>query len=211
MTPDGATDTTDTGGGRGRGRARAVRLVEVLDVAARLFFERGYAATTTGDIGAELGLLKGSVYYYISSKEELLFEIVEQYHHATREYFERIVASDAGPLEKLHELVRTQTAHTARHLDRSSLFYTEWRVLSPQRQQAIVAERTRHEQAVQEWIRAAQAAGYVPADIDPRIASFGALGMVNSVYRWFRPDGERTAEEVGEEFARLVVSGLATR
>jgi AcrR family transcriptional regulator len=190
------------------GRRRQARREEVLETAATMFFERGYEATTTQDIGAALGLLKGSIYYYISTKEDLLFEIVEQYHDDTRAYFERILASDSSPLDKLRELITVETAHTATNLTKSSLFYTEWRSLSPGRQQIIIAERARHERAVDGWIREAQAAGAVRADLDPKLATLAIFGMVNSVYRWYRADGRKTAQEVGEQFCALVVDGL---
>ncbi|MEJ2870537.1 TetR/AcrR family transcriptional regulator [Actinomycetospora sp. OC33-EN08] len=192
-------------------KRRSARREQVLETAARMFFEKGYAATTTEDIGAELGLLKGSIYYYISAKEDLLFEIVERYHEDTRSYFERILASDESPLDKLRELITTETAHTATNLTRSSLFYTEWRSLSAERQQAIIAERARHEHAVLDWIREAQRAGTVRSDLDPKIATYAIFGMVNSAYRWFRPDGPRSAEEIGVEFCELVLGGLETR
>lgn len=194
-----------------RRRKQHARREEVLETAARMFFERGYEATTTGDIGAALGLLKGSVYYYISSKEDLLYELVQQYHDDTRVYFERILASDAAPLDKLRELIAVETAHTATNLTKSSLFYTEWRSLSPERQRVIIAERSRHEHAVEEWIRAAQEGGEVRAEVDPKMVTFAIFGMVNSVYRWFRPDGRKSAEEIGADFADLVLSGLLVR
>jgi TetR/AcrR family transcriptional regulator, cholesterol catabolism regulator len=175
-----------------------------------MFFERGYEATTTQDIGAALGLLKGSIYYYISTKEDLLFEIVEQYHQDTREYFERILASEAPALDKLRELITVETAHTATNLTKSSLFYTEWRSLAVERQRVIIDERARHERAVEGWIREAQAAGEVRADLDPKLATLGVFGMVNSVYRWYRPDGRSSAEEIGKQFCRLVVDGLVS-
>lgn len=192
-------------------RKRRARREQVLEVAARMFFERGFESTTTQEIGAELGLLKGSVYYYISTKEDLLFEIIEQYHEATSEYFDRIVESDDGPVEKLRKLVITETAHTATHITRSSLFYTEWRSLSSEHQQVIIAERRRHEAAVAEWITTAQAAGDIRAELDPKLTTLAILGMVNSVYRWFRPDGNKTAEEVGQEFCSVVIDGLLQR
>lgn len=210
MTDAEVSTRDEPAAGRTR-RRRSARREQVLETAARMFFERGYAATTTGDIGAELGLLKGSIYYYISSKEDLLFEIVQRYHDDTRGYFERIVASDAAPLDKIRELIATETAHTANNLTWSSLFYTEWRSLSPERQQTIIAERARHEDAVVTWIREAQEAGTVRADLDAKIATYAVFGMVNSVYRWFRADGRRSAEEIGHEFCELVVAGLEVR
>jgi len=201
---DGAPDAR----GRKPSRKRQTRRAQVLEVAARMFHERGYQTTTTQEIGAELGLLKGSIYYYISSKEDLLFELIEQYHEETRGYFEAIVGSDRPPVAKIRELIITSTAHTARHLSRSSLFYTEWRALSEERQQVILAERERHEVALISWIAQAQADGDVRADVDPKLTALAIFGMVNSVYRWFRPDGRRSAEEVGEAFCALAVDGL---
>ncbi len=191
-----------------RERKQRARREQVLDTAARMFFERGYEATTTQDIGAALGLLKGSVYYYISSKEELLFELIEQYHDDTRVYFEAILASEASALEKLAALIATETAHTATNLTKSSLFYTEWRSLSPERRHSILEERRRHEKAVEQWIQEAQAAGDIRADVDPKIATLAIFGMVNSVYRWFSGDGRRTAEQIGQSFSDLVLNGL---
>ena len=193
-----------------RRRKHHARRQEVLDAAARMFFERGYEATTTQDIGAALGLLKGSIYYYISSKQDLLVELVQQYHEDTRGYFEVILASDASPVDKLRELITTDTAHTARNLERSTLFYTEWRSLPQDRQSVIIAERARHERAVQEWIAQAQEAGRIRPEIDPKIASFAVFGMVNSVYRWFTPGGRKSAEEIGRDFSDLVLGGLLT-
>ena len=192
----------------GKRRKQQARRQEVLDAAAKMFFERGYEATTTQDIGSALGLLKGSVYYYISSKQDLLFELVQQYHDDTRSYFEAIVASDAPPVDKLRELITTETTHTARNLERSTLFYTEWRSLPQDRQAVIIAERARHERAVQEWIEQAQEVGGIRREIDPKIASFAIFGMVNSVYRWFTPGGRKSAEEIGRDFSDLVLGGL---
>jgi hypothetical protein len=48
-------------------------------------------------------------------------------------------------------------------------------------------------------------------DIDPRISTLAVFGMVNSVYRWFRPDGRKTAEQIGQDFSNLVIGGLLPR
>ncbi len=189
-------------------RVARKRRAEVLDAAARVFHAKGYSATTIQDIADEVGILKGSVYYYISSKQDLLFELVQQYHDDTRSYFEAIVASDASPVDKLRELITTETTHTARNLERSTLFYTEWRSLPQDRQAVIIAERARHERAVQEWIAQAQEVGGIRREIDPKIASFAIFGMVNSVYRWFTPGGRKSAEEIGRDFSDLVLGGL---
>lgn len=189
-------------------KAARKRRDEVLATATRLFFEKGYDATSIQDISDEMGLLKGSLYYYISTKEDLLFEIVQSYHQETRTYFDDIVASSLPVIEKLRKFIETETAHTAHHITKSSLFVSEWRSLSPEHREVIVAERDRHDAFVQECIIAGQESGEFRRDLDPRLAAFGLLGMVTSVYRWYREDGPNSAEEVGRTFADMLIAGL---
>lgn len=181
---------------------------EVLATATRLFHEKGYDATSIQDLSDELGLLKGSLYYYISTKEDLLFEIVRSYHEETRAYFDDIVESALPVVDKLRTFIETETAHTAHHLAKSSLFASEWRSLTPEHREVIVAERDRHDTFVRECIIAGQESGEFHSDLDPRLASLGLLGMVTSVYRWYHEDGPNSAEEVGRAFADMLINGL---
>ncbi|WP_033288205.1 TetR/AcrR family transcriptional regulator [Amycolatopsis jejuensis] len=192
---------------RTRGASRG-RRAEALEAAAQVFYEKGYEAASIQDIADRLGLLKGSVYYYISSKEDVLYELVKSYHDETRAYFDDI-AESAGPVvEKLRRFVATETAHTARHVIKSSLFFSEWRALSAERQAEIVAERDRHDTFVQDCIRAGQQEGLFRKEIDPRLTAFGILGMMTSVYRWYQPGGPASADDIGREFADFTINGL---
>jgi TetR/AcrR family transcriptional regulator, cholesterol catabolism regulator len=153
--------------------------------------------------------LKGSLYHYISNKEQVLFELIRSYHDETRTYFEPIHDSEDPPLVKLRRFIETETVHTAHNLMTSSLFFTEWRSLSPEHRQRITAERDRHDRFVQDCIVEAQKRGEVRLEVDARLASYGILGMLSSVYRWYNPDGPASAEQIGAEFADLAIKGLA--
>lgn len=183
---------------------------EVFETAGRLFLEKGYQAASIQDIADSLGMLKGSLYYYISTKEDVLYEIIQSYHDETRIYFEEIVRSDEPVVAKLRRFIETETVHTARHLVRSTLFFTEWRSLSPERREVIIGERDRHDHFVQDCITQAQDLDHFRPEINSRLASYGVLGMVNSVYRWYRDDGPNTAEEIGREFADILIRGMTT-
>ena len=63
-----------------RGTLNETRWEEVLAVSSKVFEEKGYRGATLQDIATRLGLLKGSLYYYIQSKEDLLFEILRRAH-----------------------------------------------------------------------------------------------------------------------------------
>ena len=66
------------------------RHLEVLEAAARVFHEKGYESTSIQDIADAVGILKGSLYYYITSKEDLLFEILQDVHEQGLRNLERI-------------------------------------------------------------------------------------------------------------------------
>lgn len=189
-------------------RGKPARREEMLEAAARVIHAKGFEAATIQDIADEVGLLKGSLYHYIPSKQDALYEIVAGYHDETREYFEEILESEEPVVDKLRRFIETETAHAAHHIIKSSLFFTEWRSLPEARRRYIVAERDRHDHFVQDCIRDAQRSGQFRSDVDVRIASYGILGMVNSVYRWYRADGPSSAEEIGRQFADLVIGGL---
>ena len=74
------------------------RLELIIEAAARMFDAKGYSATSTQDIANEVGLLKGSIYYYINSKEDLLFRIIEESHEGALRAIATVSALDVGPL-----------------------------------------------------------------------------------------------------------------
>src|SRR4051812_27611291 len=80
---------------------------EVLDAAAKVFHTRGYADASVQDIADELGILKGSLYHYIDSKEDLLFRLLDETHDDVQKNLDEVAAlPDLTPLERLREYTR---------------------------------------------------------------------------------------------------------
>ena len=72
--------------------SRSPREQQILDAAAVVFYEKGYAAASIQDVADAVGILKGSLYYYIDSKEDLLFEILRDAHPRVDAAPERVAA-----------------------------------------------------------------------------------------------------------------------
>src|SRR5690349_13314583 len=83
----------------------ARRQAEVAEKAAELFASRGYDATSIGDIADEVGLLKGSLYYYAPSKEELLYSIIREVEDAGVQMVLEHNGSDDDPLTRLRAFI----------------------------------------------------------------------------------------------------------
>jgi TetR/AcrR family transcriptional regulator, cholesterol catabolism regulator len=184
---------------------------EVLAAATRVFHEKGYAATSIQDVADALGMLKGSLYYYIDSKEDLLFAIIEEVHRGTMERLEQWLQIDADTLTKLRAFLRWQVLTYCRDVEKVGVFLHDFRSLSEEHQQQILAERDRYDRSLRELIRTGQKEGVVAHDVDPKLAAMAIFGMMNWISTWWRPDGPNTPEELADQFTDLALAGIVTR
>ena len=181
---------------------------EIIDAAARMFREHGYADTSVEDVANAVGILKGSLYYYIDSKEDLLFRVLEDVHEQAKHILDDVGAMDAPPLDRLAAYLRGHVEFNLRNLEKVAVYYHDFTRLAPERRAVILEQRKQYERFVVGLIDEARQAGDVASDLDPRIAAYSALGMVNWVYTWYRPVGEAAPEELANLIAEIIVGGL---
>lgn len=186
------------------------RRQEVIDVAARIFNEKGYEATSIQEIAEEVGILKGSLYYYIDTKEDLLFAVIREAYDAALSVIEQLEQRDGDALEMIEALVHGHAQVFAATFVQSSVFFREFRALSEERQKTIREAGDVYNRFLISQIRRGQRSGEVKSDINPRLAAIGIIGMMNSMAFWYRPDGPASAAQIGREFSRLVIGGLQT-
>lgn len=184
------------------------RREEVLDVAAHVFHEKGYAAASIQDVADELGILKGSLYYYIESKQDLLFAIIEDVHRRTMAELERWLEIEGGPLVRLRAFLHGQVLTYCRNVERIGVLLQDLRSLSEEQQHRILVERDRFDGALRDLIREGQADGDIDPSADPKLAAMAIFGMLNWLSTWWRPDGPSSPEDVAREFTDLALAGL---
>src|SRR6266516_4679359 len=173
--------------GGGERKPREERWSELIEVATDVFYAKGYDAASLQDIADRLGMLKGSLYYYIQSKEDLLYDVIKAVHEEGLANIESLAAGEGDALGRLRNVIIGHIEHECRDLTKTAVFLHELQALSPERQ-----------------------AGLIRAEVNPRLAALSILGSVNWVYRWFRTGGEFTAHQIGEQFADQALRGVAT-
>jgi AcrR family transcriptional regulator len=198
-----------TGDSPPKGTLNVARWQEVLEAAAAVFHEKGYQAARIEDIAARVGILKGSLYYYITSKEDLLFEILQDVHQQGLRNLERIDAAPGTPLQKIRAFVTVHVTHNAENLVKMAVFFHDFRSLSPDKSEIIVAERDLYDQHLRKLIASAQGDGSVCPDLDPKLTSIEILGMMNWIYHWYRPGGNLSVSALADSMADFVVAGIA--
>ena len=206
--------TARTGGGTGRGAEPARRgrpghdQDAVLTAAVRLFNERGYEATSMGDLADRLGITKSSIYHHVSGKQELLRMAVDHALDGLFEAADEVAALDAPALARLELLIRRSVLVLADRLEFVTLLLRV-RGNTAVEQQALLRRRV-FDAAVTELVKQAQAEGGIRPDIDPATAARLLFGMVNSLAEWYRPS-RGGAEVMADTVTTMAFDGLRTR
>jgi AcrR family transcriptional regulator len=187
----------------------ARRSAEIHEAAMRLFSEKGYSETSAKDIGDEVGLLGASLYYHITSKEELLYEILLQLHTVA---IGEMHANDARGGDALVRLRRLVRHHVINHdIPRNRLFATEFRHLTGERHDQIVAMRRKYRVYLIDLIKEAQSEGLCDPWVNADATGIALLGMLNSMPSWFNPDRRISREEMADAIDRMVLTGLGAK
>jgi len=176
------------------------------DMASALFRERGYAATSVRDIARALDLQGASLYAHVTSKEDVLWAIVDRAASTFETAADRAAASsrDGDAASRLAALVRAHVAVIAADPELAGVFITEWRHLSPARRDAVLTRRDAYEERFRAIIVDGMAAGLF-SPTDPAIAATFVLTALNGLAGWYRPGGRLTPDRIADHYAELAV------
>jgi TetR/AcrR family transcriptional regulator, cholesterol catabolism regulator len=194
---------------RGERKPREERWAELLDVAATVFYEKGYQASSLNEIAARMNILKGSLYYYISSKDELLYEVVRSVHTAGMDNVRSIAAGPQDVLTRLENVIVAHIDHGYRNQPKVALMH-EVHVLPANLRRLIAREYDSYESIFRELIIEAQEGNSIRPEIDPALAVLALLGSINSIFRWQRNNPDFAPLTVVRHIADVTVRGLAT-
>lgn len=185
-----------------------VRGAEIIEIATRLFAEKGYEATSIQDLGEALGILKASVYYYINSKEDLLFQIMEEMHKDIWTSLADARLREGTVLDQLHQLIEDMVYMITRNYERAAVFHNDFKSLSEEHRNMVIAIRDEYESFVRDLVSHGQRMGEIRSDIDAKLVVFGIFSMVNLTYTWYRPEQAMTPSDIARGYSALLIDGL---
>ena len=180
----------------------------VVRAAGKLFARRGYHGTSMQDLGEELGLLKSSIYSHVSSKEDLLLEVVRRAELLFNESARQAIRTTSGEASRLRALIAGHIRVILDHRDEASTFLHEARALDERYREAVTAARDGYERIFRRVIAAGVDSGEFDRRVDPVTAGIFILSMLNAVGRWYRPEGRLGPDELAREMWDFISSGL---
>ena len=189
--------------------SREARKAEILRTAAGVFREKGFHAARIQDVADRLGMQKGSLYYYISSKEDLLRGLVEEPIRAMNEEVRALLDTGHPPAQKLARVIELHLRYFQEHRDIFGIFLREDLDLLDQTSDSDLRGLLRTYDALwDELLQEGIATGTFREDLDRSIVAKAIIGMCNGTFTWFDPAGRHSIQEIARLLADFALRGV---
>lgn len=183
----------------------------VLDHAARLFRERGYAETSQRDIADACGIRTASLYYHFASKDEIVAEVMSTGIATVSTEVRRQVealGADAAPAIRLRAAI---TGHLRAVLEIGDYTGANIRIFGhvpPQVRDLTIAARDEYEAWWRDLLADAAARGAIRPGVDLKLIRLLLLGAMNWAVEWHRPDAEGSVEAIADTLTAMALHGI---
>lgn len=198
-----------TPGGKRDGSERWELLV---GAAVELFHEKGYTATSIQDLGDAAGITKGSVYHYIETKEDLLYEIVRRaIEIRASNLVETPDIASADPETRLRAFMGRWMGASSHSSTLGMVAELELRWLTARRLRAVIAQRDKFSQFVKDIIADGIADGTFDKSVDPSLATNTVFVVMRNIPSWYRSSGPMSFDDVVDWNTEFLINGLRNR
>lgn len=187
-------------------RSKESRYEELIDTSARIFAAHGYKDTTIQDIAREMKMTSAAIYYYIESKDDILYEIWRRAGQKLQSSIDEIAKKKLSPEEKIRSFFRS-------HLNLIMQDKPIFEVLILQRSRLPMVGRDALEEDERKYLETlADIIQSVPAGRlrfkEPKILALGALAMLNGVIRWYSQADRLSLDDVADLYFETFMHGL---
>lgn len=183
---------------------------EIQEVISRLFAEKGFHATSMRDIARELNMNKSSLYYYVDSKEGILFKLINDALDASLEIVKEICEREISPEEKLDEVLRFYIRHYGKRKEALKLLVNEVDSLQEEYRSVLIDKQKRFVKLLESIFEELIAEGKM-TEIPPAIATFAFFGMAHYTIRWYDKEGPVSVDELAKMFLKIFMRGVLER
>lgn len=186
------------------------RKEQIVDVAANMFKQKGFVATSMRDLAAELGMEAASIYHHFKSKEELLekicFDMADKFITNAKEVNDIYFNAE----EKLRMAIKLHVETITENQNQSAVFLSEWRNLSEPKLTLFKQLRQQYENQFT-IILADGEKEDIFDDVDKKFAVLSILSTINFINEWYKPEGKMNAGEIAEKLSNFIMGGLRKR
>jgi AcrR family transcriptional regulator len=169
---------------------------------------RGFDGTSVQGIVEAAEVTKGALYHYFDSKDDLLYEIYHSLIARQLADLGAVLARGLPPREAVHAVLTGLIRSTAEHIDEAKVFSREKDRLDDARMRSVRADRRRYHVIFRGLVEQGQRDGVFSTATPAETVTIVALGMVNQMPSWYRPDGPKSADRLADEVAGFILAAL---
>jgi AcrR family transcriptional regulator len=183
------------------------RRTEISRAAATLIKEKGFNGSSMETLARKLRIRKATLYYYFSSKQELLYETLIEAVGGALSRVENIRKSNLSSREKLRLFLIDHIESIVLNIEPVTVFLEDGRFLQKQYRDKYVSMRDQYEKLLRSILRQGMAKGEFRR-VDAKVCGFAILGMCNWIIRWYNPQGPLSAGEIAIQYTDIIEAGL---
>lgn len=181
----------------------------ILAIAAEIFAQKGFAATTVREIADAAGILSGSLYHHFDSKETMVDEIISKFINEMVASYTKIVDEVEDPAEALRELIRTAFGAILPHRAAVTVAQNESHFLQQFDRFAYLADGYAAVERL--WVtvlRRGIASGVFKPDLDTKMTYLFMRDAIWVTVRWYKPGGRYKLDQLAESYIEFVLDGI---
>jgi AcrR family transcriptional regulator len=182
------------------------RWEEIVTVSASLFSKKDYRSTTLANIAAELNVTQAALYFYIKSKHDILYAICKTAINQYKDGVEEIFKTDKKPEEKLRDIIFFNVNLYTKSGDIINVYLSEESELPPAQRRYIRKTTKEIDNKIRDlFYQAIEEETF--REMNVLVTTRAIFGMCNWLSRWYKTDGECSADEVAQTFVDLIMTG----
>jgi len=183
------------------------KLVHVLKTSAAVFAAQGYHSTSMRDISRATEMSLSGLYYYFTSKEELLFLIQDYCFSTVMDDCRRLLAGVDDPVRRLKLLIENHLNYFVQNMNEMKVLSHEANSISGDLFKKVNSKKRQYVDLAMNLLREITQKHRVK-DIDVRVATFSLFGMMNWIYNWYNPRKDIDVAGLSQNMTRIFLTGL---
>jgi AcrR family transcriptional regulator len=180
---------------------------DILEAAAQVFRQKGFHGASMADIAEAVNLQKASLYHHVTSKQEILLEILDRALQLLLERISGITNQNIPADKKLRLMIREYMQILAENGDLATVLLFEHRALERRQHARHVPSRDKFELLWRDALADGVDNKLFKCD-DIALTVRAVLGLMNWTITWYRPDGEKTIQQIADDYSNLLLNGL---
>lgn len=192
-------------------KPRDARWTEILEVSTKIFSEKGYSSTTTSEIAEKLGIKKASLYYYINTKEDILFAILKEFSDEGLSEAKKCASIEGTALEKLHNVMCGHVERVGEYVTASNLYLNDFKSLSKENKGRISGGDDSVDAIFRELVEMCQKEGSIRKGLDADLSAKIILSSLNSTARWLQGNSKAKVKRIAANYADILLYGLTPK